>query len=278
MAWNRTPIRPLCDAPDFEAVEKRRSTLTDAWRDYLKVAVRPYSMGSFRRRYTQWRHDKRAAEKVADGNVEGLNPTAEEFVASEQYWRNRSFPKSKVIVLRNSVSLRVANGSLELTERLPRHLAPNGEPHIVTFNEYEARLGRRSAATITMPKAIILPEHGWSVTAEATKFCLTHKISVASVTSRTSQNEKGLITIVAGDPFADAELLRAQVRAKPPAIARAIVEQKIETCAALGRLTPRAAREVIAELKKARTLNQIMYVEARGDVPFAVEKREAAAA
>ena len=207
-------------------------------------------------------------QDVAHGQLEVLNPTAEEFIVSEQYWRNRSLPKSRVIVLRNSACLRVANGSLLLIERLPLHLAPDGEPHIVSFNEYEARLGRRSAAALSMPKAIILPEHGWSVTAEAVKFCLTHNISVASVTSRTSQNEKGLISIVGGDPIANAELLRAQVHAKPTAIARAIVQQKIETCAELGRLAPRIAREFIAEVAKARTLNQIMYAEARAATAY----------
>ena len=46
-----------------------------------------------------------------------------------------------------------------------------------------------------MPKAIILPEHGWRITAEAVKFCLGHKIALVSVSNRTSQGEKGLMTV-----------------------------------------------------------------------------------
>ena len=54
----------------------------------------------------------------------------------------------------------------------------------------------------------------------------------------------------------------------PLPIARAIVQQKIETCAELGRLAPRIAREFIAEVGKARTLNQIMYAEARAATAY----------
>ena len=63
------------------------------------------------------------------------------------------------------------------------HLAPDGEPHIVRFNADEARRGRISQLAPSMPRAIILPEHGWHVTAEAVKFCLVHNIALASVIS-----------------------------------------------------------------------------------------------
>ena len=65
------------------------------------------------------------------------------------------------------------------------HLAPDGEPHVVRFNADEARRGRISQLAPSMPRAIILPEHGWHVTAEAVKFCLVHNIALASVAART---------------------------------------------------------------------------------------------
>ena len=166
------------------------------------------------------RRPPRSAERLFESQPEAMhrtasgstltNLTADEFVESEQYWRNRSAPKTKIIPLRNSASLRVQNGALELTERLPLHLAPDGEPHVVRFNADEARRGRIPQLAPSMPRAIILPEHGWHVTAEAVKFCLVHNIASASVAARTTQGEKGLVSIVAGNPIADAALLRAK--------------------------------------------------------------------
>ncbi len=262
------PTRPRCDPIDFEAVAARQSTIKDAWRDYLRHAARPYSFDTFYRHFFRWREMQREALYRTASGLDVLNPTADEFVASEQYWRNRSAPKTKIIALRHSASLRVQRGALELTERLPLHLAPDGEPHVVRFNEDEARRGRISQHAPSMPRAIILPEHGWHLTAEAVKFCIAHNIALASVAARTSRGEKGLVSIVAGDPIANAELLRAQVRANPTNIARAIVRQKIETCASLGRLRPEDAREFLGALDKARGLERILYVEGRAATAY----------
>jgi len=59
-------------------------------------------------------------------------------------------------------------------------------------------------------KAIVLPEHGWYLTAEAVKFCLEHKIDLISVSARSSQGEKGLMTVVAGHAQNNAALVRAR--------------------------------------------------------------------
>jgi CRISPR-associated protein Cas1 len=211
---------------------------------------------------------QRAPRDPHASNLDSLNPTADEFVVSEQYWRNRVLPKTKIIALRNSASLRVQNGALELSERLPLHLAPDGEPQIVTFNEDEARRGRRPTGAAAMPRAIILPEHGWRVTAEAVKFCVDHNIALASVASRTSQGEKGLISIVGSNPRAAAALLKAQVRAMGAIIAREIVRQKIETCASLGRLRPEEARRFLDAIQKARDLKHILFVEAQAATAY----------
>ncbi len=174
----KLPKRPRCDPIDFEAVAARQSTIKDAWRDYLRRAARPYSFHTFYRHFFRWREMQRAAQYHRASGLDALNPTADEFVESEQYWRNRSVPKTKIIALRNGASVRVQNGALVFTERLPLHLAPDGEPQVITFNEDEARRGRRSLAAPSMPRAIILPEHGWHVTAEAVKFCITHNIAL----------------------------------------------------------------------------------------------------
>jgi hypothetical protein len=100
------------------------------------------------------------------------------------------------------------------------------------------------------------------VTAEAVKFCVDHDIALASVASRTSQGEKGLISIVGSNPRAAAALLKAQVRAKGAIIAREIVRQKIETCASLGCLRADDARRFLDALQKARDLKRILFVEA----------------
>ena len=86
----------------------------------------------------------------------------------------------------------------------------------------------------------MLPEHGWYLTAEAVKFCLEHKIDLISVSARSSQGEKGLMTVVAGDAQNNAALVRAQVLADPVDVAREIVRNKIVACASAGARLSRA--------------------------------------
>jgi CRISPR-associated protein Cas1 len=262
------PAHPRCDQPDFEMVEARQSTIKDAWRDYLRTASRPYSFETFYRHYFRWREMQLTAKLQTVSGLDALNPTGDEFVASEQYWRNRSVPKGKIVTLRNGASVRVANGSLELSERLPLHLAPDGLPSVTSFNEDEARRGRKSNSAFMMPKAIILSEHGWHVTAEAVKFCVEHNIALVSVSGRTSQGEKGLVSIVGGNPLGNATLLKAQVRANETIIAREIVRQKLETCASLGRFRPSEARAFLRKLDETRGLDQILLVEARAATAY----------
>ena len=130
----------------------------------------------------------------------------------------------------------------------------------MTFECAEARRARRSDFAL-VPKAIILPEHGWRITAEALKFCVAHDIALLSVAARTSQGEKGLMSILAGNPKAEAALVRAQCRAKPLKIAREIVRQAIETRVTLGRLDAISAREFLKDLDKARTTERTMRIE-----------------
>jgi CRISP-associated protein Cas1 len=257
------PKRPRCDPPDFQSIVARQSNLKDAWQEYLKSAARPYSLNSFKHSFWRWCEEQNGADLGDDSESTPFNPTGDEFIASKQYWRARSLPKTKVIALRNAASVRVINGALELTERLPLHLSPDGQPSTTIFNDDESRRGKHSAGAPSMPRAIILPEHGWHLTAEALKFCISHNIALASVSGRTAQGEKGLISIAAGNPVSDAALLRAQVRGKVVNIAREIVRQKIETCASIDGLSRRDAREYIQLLEKAQGLKRIVYVEAQ---------------
>jgi CRISPR-associated protein Cas1 len=265
---------------------------------YVKTATRPYTFKSFELHFNMWRKagspglDLRArrkgqrvdrnARRTAEARTSSIatrslaatgdsstgpakgwpafEPTGEEFIASEQFWRARVNPKAKILALRTGASLRVANGLFEISEQLPLHLAADGAPHVVTFECVEARRARRSDFAL-VPKAIILPEHGWRITAEALKFCLAHDIALLSVAARTSQGEKGLLSILSGNPKADAALVRAQCRGKPIKVAREIVRQAIETRAALGRLGAKEAREFLNDLDKARTIERVMRIE-----------------
>ncbi len=87
-----------------------------------------YSFGTLDRHIFRGREMQRDAQHRTEppGGSMCSTPTAEEFVASEQYWRDRSAPKTKIIASRNSASLRLQNGMLELTEPVPLHLAPDG--------------------------------------------------------------------------------------------------------------------------------------------------------
>lgn len=171
-------------------------------------------------------------------------------------------PKPEVLALRIGAFLQVRNGALEITEILPRHLSPEGAPQITVLSPREVRKGSQTHTT-RMPKAIILPEHGWSLTAEAVKFCLGHKVSLVGVSNRTSQGEKGLMTVLAGDPIADAKLVRAQVNANPAAVARDIVRIKIEACAAVRALSRDQANGILNMLGQAKTLDQVMMCESK---------------
>jgi CRISPR/Cas system-associated endonuclease Cas1 len=264
------PAYPFCDPPNFSAIPPGQSA-KDAWRVYLKEATRPYALRTFTELYWRWKKSPLDAQP-SNEPLDTYNPTGDEFVQSETFWRNRSHPKARIIVLRNSGSLRVRNGRLEVVEQLPLHLSPDGEPYVVKYNEAEAARGR-ATGNPTMPKAIVLPEHGWDVTAEATKFCLAHGIAIVSVAPRTTQGEKGLISFVGGNPAADAALVRAQVRCKPLAIAREILRQKIETCASLGRLPVGDTRQFIHDLDMARSQNGVLYIEARAAAAYWVSRQ-----
>ncbi len=156
--------------------------------------------------------------------------------------------------------MHVRNGALEISETLPRHLAPDEAPQVTILSRREVRKGSVTH-TARMPKAIILPEHGWRITAEALKFCLGHKVALISVSNRTSQGEKGLMSVLAGDPIADAKLVRAQAVADPIRIARAIVIGKIESSVMVGGMTAQQAGKYLRSLNQANNLNQIMICE-----------------
>lgn len=98
-------------------------------------------------------------------------------------------------------------------------------------------------------------------TAEAVKFCLGHKVALMSVSNRTSQGEKGLMTVLAGDPIADAKLVRRQAVADPVRVARAIVRRKMEKSVMVGGMTTQQARKCLGSLDQAKSLNQIMICE-----------------
>jgi CRISPR-associated protein Cas1 len=288
--------RPRCDRPDYASLSSC-ATAREAWLRYVKTASRPYTFKTFELHFNKWRKadctgldlrtrrkglraergrspvamDKRLLltspvhkpgeqESKPAEDWASFEPSGEEFVASEKFWRDRVNPKAKILALRAGASLRVTNGLFEISEQLPLHLAPDGAPHVVTFEGTEARRARRSELAL-VPKAIILPEHGWRITAEALKFCLAHDIALLSVAGRTSQGEKGLLSVMAGNPQSDAALVRAQCQAKPIKIAREIVRQSVETRVWFGRIGAKEAREFNRELDKARTRQRVMRIE-----------------
>ena len=257
-----SPRSTLCDPPDFSRVLARKGNIKDAWRNYASTATRPYSYETFRWRYRQWFSARKTAGECMATEMTGpIEATANEFVASERYWRSRSNPKARVLALRTGASVRVRNGALEIAETLPQHLSADCEPIVVTFSGTETRRGHRLSSRLT-PKAIVLPEHGWYLTAEGVKFCLEHKIDLISVSARSSQGEKGLMTVVAGDAQNNGALVRAQVLADPADVAREIVRNKIGACATLGRVSAAQARGHDQGLDRARTVDAVRAVEA----------------
>ena len=108
------------------------------------------------------------------------------------------------------------------------------------------------------PHAIVFAGWGGSLTVQAARFCLDHRIGVIATGWLGD-----LMTFVAGPPRAEAALIRAQCAADPLPIARAIVLQKLEHYGACGRLTGIEIAEAAKGLDEASCVAKVLGVEAK---------------
>jgi CRISP-associated protein Cas1 len=106
------------------------------------------------------------------------------------------------------------------------------------------------------PLAIVLSTAGGFVSVEAIRFCARAGVAVVAL-----DRAHGFLSLMSGAPKASAALLRAQARAEPMPIARAIVAAKIAGLRQAGALI--SPEQFISALDRAVSLDQIRNVEAQ---------------
>jgi hypothetical protein len=106
------------------------------------------------------------------------------------------------------------------------------------------------------PLAIVLSTVGGFVSMEAVRFCARARVGVIAL-----DRGHAFITVIGGAPRASAKFLRAQVRADPVPIARAIVAAKIAASRQVGALSN--ANSYMSALASADSLDGVRLIEAQ---------------
>lgn len=150
-------------------------------------------------------------------------------------WRDRSPAKPRILSLSAGGGLRVKAGAL------------------VAFDGAMTLTYTKAAKP---PLAIILSTVGGFVSMEAVRFCARARIAIVAL-----DRAHGFLSILGGAPKASAAFLRAQVRADPIPIARAIVAAKIAASRQVGALAE--ADRYMNALDHVTSLDQIRNVEAQ---------------
>jgi CRISPR associated protein Cas1 len=167
------------------------------------------------------------------------NQALERQEASETYWRGLAKPKPQILVLDNGATIRAKGGGIEIFDH-------------GSASWFDA------APNHHKPKAIVFAGWGGSLTIQAARFCVEHKIAILAVGWLGE-----LMTFVSSPPKQDAALVRKQCAAHPAQIARELVLQKLRHYPACGRLTETQMREALHDVNKTRTVQSIMSQEAK---------------
>jgi CRISPR-associated endonuclease Cas1 len=189
--------------------------------------ARPYDVSGFRNEFRKW---------------QALAPVdpVKEFTASDYHWQRKASVRPDILVLDDGATVRVRGGCLQAYSQGVTHTFDAGPHH-------------------RKPKAIIFAGWGGSLSIQATRFCVDHKITVISTGWLGD-----LMTFIAPRPAQDAALVRAQCATRPSPIAREIVTQKFRHYVATHRMTKTQFREFEARLKVSNTIKTILGIEAVG--------------
>jgi CRISPR/Cas system-associated endonuclease Cas1 len=236
----RSKRRTIPDWIKVQTGEDAGVKLVEIWREYAARAARPYDVSGFRKEFRKWQAAA-PAESV------------KEFAASDYHWQRKASVRPDILVLEDGATVRVRGGHLQTFSRGVTNLFDAGPHH-------------------RKPKAIIFASWGGSLSVEAARFCVDHRITVISTGWLGD-----LMTFVAPRPAQDAALVRAQCAAtfasgktggrrpfNPALIAREIVAQKFRHYVATGRMTKTQFREFEERLKVSHTVKTILGIEAVG--------------
>ena len=141
---------------------------------------------------------------------EPLKPNSPTCADVLERWRERAAVKPRILALSPGGGLRVQRGAL------------------VAFDGAQVLTYTKAAKP---PLAIVLSSAGGFVSIEAVRFCARANVAIVAL-----NRAHGFITVMTGAPKASATLIRAQAKADPLPIARAIVAAKIEAMARAGAL------------------------------------------
>ena len=191
---------------------------------YASTAARPYARSTFS---AMLRRKVEPAPKV-----EPERPTCAEIA---ERWRERVGVKPRILALGPGGGLRVQKGAL------------------IAFDS-ETRLTYTKAAK--PPSAIVLSSAGGFVSIEAIRFCTRAHVAIVAL-----NRGHGFLSLLTAAPSASAALMRAQARAEPLSLARAIVIAKLDAMRRAGALADVAP--FITALASALTVEAVRVVEAQ---------------
>ncbi len=278
----RIPKRPRNGQyalPDFERIAKltlKGKTVKDCWQDYARNQPKAYSYEYFSTLFRVWLDENKTAKpqkSTADGlqtvpegsglTVKEDDPASdetpvlpkfstEEFITSRDLWQKRIDPRSSIFVLHgHGCTLKVERGEL------------------VAWDGSRTDTANRRFSKVTHGlSAIIFLGSSGLVTFEAIKWLEAQGIGLF-VLGWYSE----LISVSQPASSASIELRRAQFSADRLRVARAVLTEKLNSGAVLGKLSPAAHDKATARVKTAKSVDDLLAIEAQAALDYWSNRR-----
>jgi CRISP-associated protein Cas1 len=252
----RIPARPRNGAgalPDFARVDQaisKGATIKQAWQSYARSAAKPYSYEYFSTLYGVWLAEQRTRAVSGDAAAEPITAvpdyTAEEDNTAEAYWKNKLDPRSTVHVLSGyRCSLAMKNGEL------------------VTYDGAEECRFAKVTHGLT---AIIFLDFSGVITIPAVHWCHAQGVSIFTLGWHGELVSVLNAALLPHNKIGDSSALalrRAQFRANPLGVAKAILAQKTESQFRHGKVSAATLGQVAKQIKVARSVTELLTIEAQ---------------
>ena len=237
--------------PDFEQVSQLQAkgfSIKSAWEGYVRTCSQPYTYAHFSTLYRAWLEDRaksgddgHVSEPVAAPDAEGFS--AEEDHLAELYWKRRTNPRSSVHVLRGfNCSLKVRNDEL------------------VAFDTAEERWFPKVTHGL---QSIVFLGEGGHITLDAIKWCEAQGIGIYVLGWHGD-----LISVTTPQTSKEVTARRAQFAANRLVVAKAVLEQKLQSQVAIGKLAVRTYRAALPKIRAAHTVDELFVIEARAALEY----------
>jgi CRISPR-associated protein Cas1 len=229
--------------PSWEAVDEKvraGATIRAVWREYADTAHAPMKYGAFANGYARWLRPQKPLPEIAPG-IPGFTPA--ENAAAEAYWADRADPASTILVLAGfGCSLKVEHGLL------------------VAFDTGTTRRIEPANHRIS---AIVFGPFGGLISTRAIEWCADRGIAITSL-----DYHGRMVSVTATFTPNNIGLRRAQVRADPVAVGRAVLLQKLASTRRAGRQSELVYGRVVPEISTARTIDELLQWEAQAGVDY----------